>query len=409
VGISRADNICFIFYKGVGMYKYVEVVGQLFSQYLLKYLVVFLSVFYKYFYEVSLRELPYAIYVGVIGLLGLLGAFSYVIDVNEKKTIDILNMRITKIIPVVFCIGLTLLDRDPNFLIPLILSVCFFSEKPQKLLSYFFSSNVICFSGVILLSLIGTIPPEDMYRIVDGVKIVRHGLGFPHPNLVGLFFLGIIISGYMLFRNQGNKYIVFMVIVIPVSVIIWRLTNSRGAFFCLLIVFALDIIMNKFPVYKIQISKYSFLFLMMISIGIATVFGKNYTNSINVLLSNRPYMWEYYIDNFGIPILPTELLSDPTLHTHGHFPVIRLDNYFIYLLMGMGIVLSSYLGYLYVSLGKSSIGRKTLWIACIVWQVYGLVEANIMVPSANLLITFLFINQLNREYFENLPSNRGVR
>ena len=123
-----------------------------------------------------------------------------------------------------------------------------------------------------------------------------------------------------------------------------------------------------------------FLLFTICSILLAVFFGDNRTNIISRLLSGRPFFWDYYIENGTMfTFLGNNRVSN-----------MFLDNFYLYLLVQLGII--GYLIYFviyYSSLKKLSKNYKYLIIAT-VFLIYGLFEANVIIGS----IQFLFAIQI---------------
>jgi len=132
--------------------------------------------------------------------------------------------------------------------------------------------------------------------------------------------------------------------------------------------------------------------LTIISIFIAKLYGNDLDNNISNLLSQRPNLWNYYIKNgYMLSILGK-----------GIHPDYIMDNFYLFLLVEMGI--TGYFIYFiiyYKSLKHLRHDIKLL-IIILIFYIYGLTETNIIIGS----IQFVFALQIKSIIINNKKINK---
>lgn len=335
---------------------------------------IFLCIFFKYLITYSIATKYLYVLLLVIIAFTIINIFS--IKMYKKEFLLIILFMLISLYFVIFY-------NDVNFFISVCLAILFLKKDSKTYIKNFLISSIILFLLTILLNKFQLLTSNNMIRKTsDGIK-TRYSLGFSHPNEVFLFFLPIALSLYYL----SNKKIVYCGIVV-VAYILYTLSYSRTGLVAVLMIFLLDIIIRNNNRYKIQnkiikLMPYMMLIFTIISVIITVIYGKEHTNAISNLFSGRPYYWNYYVENNMLFTL------------FGKNKVIgnNLDNYYLYILVELGMlsyIIYTIIYYNYFKKNSNILERKEIVIA-LVFFIYGLCEANVIIGSIN----FLFAKQIS--------------
>ena len=332
--------------------------------------IIFMTVFLKYLTVYGLPKIYLCIYLGFLMFLFIIDIFNKKIYKNEYKKILLLG--------IIACYFICLYIEH-NFLISVLLAVICLRRTDNEFIKIFFVSSIICFAFTLILYGAGILTPNNIIKKYNNFISYRYSLGFNHPNEVFLFFLPIVLSGFYLFSNKKTFYI----FTIAISVVLYKLTYCRTGFY-IIIIFLIFVLFRKIFTKKLikKIIPIMFVLLTVISILLAVFFGNDVNNIMSKLLSKRPNFWNYYVENGTL----ISLFGNNKVE--GEF----LDNFYIYLLVQLGII--GYLIYFiiyYRSIKKMKFNYKYL-IIVMTFLIYGLFEANVIIGS----IQFLLAIQLKR-------------
>lgn len=335
----------------------------------LEIIIIFLSILFKYLVSFEIKK----------SILYLLIAFICFLILLDLKNLKILKKELIRI-SIFLCIALffVIFQQDVNFLISLIFAIIIMKNQDKDFIKIFFFSSIILYLFTIVLYLLEVRPDNVMIRYVEGIIQKRYSLGFSHPNEVFLFYLPIVLSGYYLFSNKKIYYIIMLL----ASCILYKLSLCRTGFYTVLIFLILSKIypIKKIAKSNIFVIKNIIFIFTIISLLVAYLFGNELNNTISSLLSGRPYYWNYYLNhNLMFTLLGKNKVE-------GYY----LDNFYIYLLVQLGIIGT----YIYHKINKKSIekmitNRKYI-IILLTFLIYGLTEANVIIGSIN----FIFAIQL---------------
>lgn len=331
-------------------------------------IIIFLEIFFKYLITYGVSDIFLCLYLIILITIVLVDLYKRKMYVSELKNILIFGLIACYFIIFYF---------EQNFLISFLLAIVCLNRNDKDFLKNFFYSSIICFVFTLILNLMGILEVDNIIRNVNGVIIARYTLGFRHPNEVFLFFLPIVLSGFCLFSDKKMFYILTIIS----ASLLYKFTDSRTGFY-VVIIFLIFVLFRKIFTKKLikKAIPVLFLILTIFSIFLAMFYGENRNNKISRILSGRPYYWNYYVEN--------ETLITPFGNNIVEEQVI--DNFYIYLLVQLGLV--GYIIYFiiyYVSLKNLNYDYKYLIVATI-FLIYGLFEANTIIGS----IQFLFAIQL---------------
>lgn len=223
-------------------------------------------------------------------------------DINKKKIL--INVGILALFGVAFAFS-----RDVTLVKFILLIYAFKGLEFEKCVKVDLYVRTIGVIAVLLLCKVGAI--EDI--LVTRGDIVRHSLGFYHPNVFGdnislIFFDYIYLSLY----NQSitwKKIAIYSIIGIGLSTIIYFVSNTRSAILAILMIL-IGIILKKINIIgKIKENKLLkltitniFIILEIFTIVITILYyNNNYIgNLVNKMFSLRLYYNVQFFEHFGI-------------------------------------------------------------------------------------------------------------
>lgn len=323
---------------------------------LFDFTIILILIFYKYlgFYNLTEKKNIYIIVLIVMGLMTI-----YLIKLKMKK-----KELVTIVLIFIACAYSTYISGAIDFIISFLLALIFYKRDEKNFIKYFFISSICCYILTIVLYNLGVLNNNSIKRITEEGTVVRNSLGFAHVNGVFKHLISIILAGYLLIDDKYLKR--YSIVVFVISTILYTYSASRTGYLCTILFL---IIANFFNITKFKIvrkySKYTFLILTILTILIALKFGVYEDDMVNELLSNRPYIWNYYIRT-------GKLLSMFGTEIQGSFFVI--DNVYLTYLVAYGII--TYIIYFILNFISYSIikeNRKVL-LVFIIFAIYGIFE-----------------------------------
>lgn len=245
--------------------------------------------------------------------------------------------------------------------------------------------NIFVFASVVFMNLVGFLPDEILYR--TDAQIVRHSLGFAHPNFLGAMILLIILE---YFYVRSYKITVFeLVILLVFNWFFMFISDSRATGFiaiATMLAFTFVKIFGEIKFNKIFMdSRLKFLIqnlsfvLALVSILVTVMVkpGTQIFTELSTLTSGRIDIFQYYFGINGFHLWPKAIKD---LFQNSTF--VGMDNAYINLMVSFGIlILISYCLLLrkftiQIMENKSS----SLLIIIIAFMIWGLVESTIVYP-----------------------------
>ncbi len=271
--------------------------------------------------------------------------------------------------------------KDVNLLITYILALVLIGCDVKQFIKKFMISSSIMYVITIILYFLGILNDNYLIRITSTGYIVRHSLGFTHPNSIFMFYIPIVLCAYLLETNRKKFYFIFILL----SLLLYNLSLSRTGIYCIVILFILDILKEKIN-YKKIISWLPLIFFVL-SYFIATRFGVSKTDSINVLLSNRPYLWNSIIENASMfTLFGSNVLSE-----------VYLDNFYLAMVYRCGIY-SALLYYAILAFGIKNINDSKIFVSILIFMIYGLAESNTLIGSINFTLAILLYSIIHGKF-----------
>ena len=353
--------------------------GKINKKSVLLFLLVFLAILFKYLSMWSYlilgnfkTSLP--LFLVIIALFFVLISNLKVLKKNFKK---MLLLGIGGVI-------ITVMTSSIDYAIACLFAIVFSISKDgdKKFVKYFFISSIILFILTILMSVMGILPENNSIRRVNGETLVRANLGFTGMNTVFLCFLPIVLSFFILYEKKfEKKKLLVIIITFFISYVLYKATLCRTGFYCSLIMLLLFFFVDNIHNSKIisVLVKYSYIILLIISIGIAIIYGSTYENSVNMILTGRPYYWNYYISNYQLSLTGIDILN-----------TMPLDNAYLTYLYDYGIICFILFAYITFISQKSISKNKYILLAFLVFAIYGIFENN-FIYHYNFMLTLQMI------------------
>lgn len=350
-------------------------------------IIIFLTVTIGYIYD-STFSFAYPICISILYITFFLCLFKFFSYMQNRNIHSVSNWSLSALLLVLGGVIVTISQIgkagiDSYFIVPLILGMTLAFSNTKKIQYQFLMASIICFTLHFILYFSGIIQdPIQMIRIKDSSVLIRSTLGFNHPNAPFRFFLPIVLLLYLLVSEKKFKWIVMPALLLQ-SIYIYQETDSRTAFYLLLLLFIIIFLgVDKIFKYKLPlfISKYMFWLIAGISIIMAIMCGDR-NNAINIVLTDRLYMWRLCFEN-GIKLFGGSNLSEG----------IYIDNSSIFLLVQCGLIPFLIVGCLYSRFIKFLINKRDykMCVVVLIFLVMSFAENIIFRYSTNFIIILAF-------------------
>lgn len=236
--------------------------------------------------------------------------------------------------------------------------------------------------SVILLYFSGII--NTSFTSVRG-EILRNSWGFRHPNTLGLILIIIFLEITYLYGKERNALKIILSIMF--AAFIYLVPNSRAPLYVIIFYLVISLLKNKVNenfLNKIIFRK-NLLFIIFSSISIIMVFS--YTTSpviVNIdneIMSNRIFYQKLAFDSTGLSLLG-ENIPENTI----------LDNSYIYVLLGYGVLIYYFYYSIYKKLFNSVMDDKQMELLIIIVSIllYGVFENSLTNIICNLFVLYPF-------------------
>lgn len=338
----------------------------------LKKIIVFLVIAFKLLLYIvncviSTNSLITMMYLFLICILSL--PFLFKLKFTRESFIKILIIFIVSFI-------IFYAYKEDNIFLYSLLGLILIDEDNNEIVKVIFKSLSMVFILTILLGILNVIPISESYRTIDGESQIRTSLGFPNANAAFAYFVPIVLSGMYLFKN--NK--LFSIIAIIIAITIYRFTMCRTGFYLSVIIIFINLFIKNID-YK-KFNKNIFMICFIISILLALFFGTTKYNTINELLSFRPWFCYQFL-KLGI-----------SKWGHGIPDNIILDNLFFKLLANYSIFGIILYYYIYKNGRKICSKDKYLLYAMIFFSIYNIFEA----MTIGNFVLIIFLKEIIKSY-----------
>ncbi|WP_125708801.1 hypothetical protein [Companilactobacillus zhongbaensis] len=228
----------------------------------------------------------------------------------------------------------TVLAKDFSLMAPavlIMLMICFDNLKCDKLLLYYFVIYLFFMLFIVGKYYLFNNGVHDvmMWR-VDGF-VTRKSLGFAHPNIFMVEYVGLCFSLLLILKKKRFVYLLLMVL----TSFLFYLTKSRTEFYMIMVALVAMLIWNKRLNNPISKSMKSILALSPLFLLLASSLLIIYSNNefLNLHLSGRPVLYRQFFDSSGITLFGNSSLESE-----------MFDNGYLQMFLSKGLI--TFVGYL---------------------------------------------------------------
>ena len=282
----------------------------------------------------------------------------------------------------------TITKFNSFFSVPILVALAFINCTPWQVIKGYYLANMVCLVITFLLSLVGLSP---MRNVVDGVI----SFGFANENTLGLFTLLIslfyVLELFTLKRETKYFYekIIFIVFFILLNNFITGDRTVIIVFLFFILFIGIFKLKNKFFIFIIKL--FGTVCPLLLTY-MSYLFSKNYDNSnfyysLNNLLSNRMYMWNWYYHRIPISWYPSYLKIDQ-FNFWG-----TIDGSYAYLIFQSGLVTTLIVCLLLVYCNFLLLKNNENYIFCLLisLEIGALSEDILQSPAIVLVMTFAIL------------------
>jgi len=240
-----------------------------------------------------------------------------------------------------------------------------------------------------MLQASGIITGGEVAQEVNGVEVMAKSLGFGNPNGAFTYLFSILVTSYVLLGNSSRKVLFTAFALVPV-IIIYNQTLSRTGLLCCLLVMAFGHTNNIMPWRKTK----GLLPALFIALTLGSVFLAMYHNqmgdTINDLMSNRPYWWGIRVEDGALSNLLGNADSFATNYTWW-LDSAPLDSFFLRVWFSDGLLILIVF-FIFFRLWSRRLHNKMLIFGTLVTLLYGFSEYGIMSnPGKNVILLIMMV------------------
>ncbi len=246
---------------------------------------------------------------------------------------------------------------------------------------------------IIYLFEIGFISEYTMYR----GTILRHSLGFSHPNQLGVrIFLLVICRCYI--RREKFNFIDWSII-IAAAIFVQRVADSKTSYYALYILSVIMAVYVMVHFFGGELEKYSNIMIVVaiganvLSVFLSYIQVKKYPllKAIDTFMSKRFSLCHKTLQYYGVKLFGQDIkliFPRPGIGRMYHF---WLDNAYMSILLRYGVVVFLIFSSLYIwtmVLLKNTGHHILVSILCL-YAIYGIMENNFFSMSQNIFLLLL--------------------
>jgi len=262
-----------------------------------------------------------------------------------------------------------------------------------------FKAQCVTLICIVLLASMGIIENIIMFR--ENNNLVRYALGFNHPNMIAGKIFQLCLISFCLYGSKMKMY--FCLVYAGIATLTIYITDSETVkymFLLLLVLLVVYLGTNSRVALFAYVAKRSMKLLKAFMITalalcvfiIATFQKYNYYSIFGgTTLYSRVKQMFLYFSTYDIKLWGQELYYHGA-EASNSAGLYTLDNSYLYLLLGFGIVAFSIFVFLYLIAIRRAYKEKN-YIAIIVlaiYAIYGLSETMVLRFSSNFTLVFLF-------------------
>lgn len=322
-----------------------------------------------------------------------------------------INMDFVSLIKVValVLVGAFYFIRLGNLQIFILILFCVTSKdiNLKQLVKIDFLVRSVCIILTNVGCLVGFIEDVTVVRVDVASKLIRHSLGYSHPNTAFLMVFVAIIDFLVICYLNKKFNIVKIVIALTVAFFYQYMTDSRSGFLCLILFIALLLLEKRLRITKVKAVKLVIiwmpLILLVVSVCLVQMYstGVNWVIRLNEILSGRIKSAKYFLDTYGVNLfgVSTERLSSIDAIQGGERAYI-LDNLFFNLIISYGLIFTTLFIVMYYSTVKRMLknNNEIYVIVLSIFAILGLVEGAFLNIDFNFYI-FSFSATIYSKYF----------
>lgn len=345
-----------------------------------------------FFLGLLLLEMSYVVVnvVGIQSYLRVIKLFSFVLLLlSFLLTIryDLYSKNKLFVIFVILAISLIVFVKYEE---PLMLEIALVSVNCAKINF----KTVVKYDLIIKLFLLFFIIFFHMLGLTNGdyEKImrddtIRSSLGFFHPNTLSMFSMIIIFEYLYLNKLKLTTKKIFLAVLS--SIIFSKITDSRTALYCTVILIVISIFYRKKLDQSCSINKFlkfvisnSFFVFLVFSILISVMYLKNslFAIKLNESFNNRISYQSLFFRNYGVTLLGNNIEYN-----------ITLDNGYLKLLLNFGIIPTIIYLFTYLLNFQKGLQKDFLYVVILeVVLLYSLFESSMLYVSYNIFFLYIF-------------------
>lgn len=306
--------------------------------------------------------------------------------------IKILNYKFSKkeIIMMILLLAIGVLDfcigKTATFLLTAITILGLKNVDIKKAIKVILIVRIITFLIIVISSIVGLIPQNNVEFYRDGKFITRYSLGYPYPNTLQISFSIIVALTVYVFWN--NIKFLHIIIAELLNIVLYFLTYSRTGFIITTFLLVFVLILKKNSIMRksiLYIGKNLYCFLFILTIVCAVSYGKlNFLDTMNEVLTGRIEYMNKLITEHPIPIIGSD--------EYNYY--VNIDNGYISLLYEGGLLAFILMSYLIIKLSNRLYIQKKYpeMLLLIFFLITAFTESFFM--SASMNISLLFIGMI---------------
>jgi hypothetical protein len=284
----------------------------------------------------------------------------------------------------------TLLTGTTIFIVPMLFALTAIGKDLKTLLKYYLLWAIFILVSIILLQGFGIIATGDMIQYTDeGAPVIAKSLGFNNPNGVFTYLFSILVTGYVLLYKSPKK-ILFTATALASVIVIYNVTLSRTGLICCLLLILFAHLGKSVPWKKLKNSlPVLFIILTLGSVYLAIQHGQM-GDTVNDLLSNRPYWWNMRIEDGALFNLLGNADSFITNHSLGQDRA-PFDSFFLRIWFRSGLLILI-LYFIFFRIWSKNVSHSMLVFGALVALIYGFSEYGVMSnPGRNIILLLIMV------------------
>lgn len=215
----------------------------------------------------------------------------------------------------------------------------------KKILKYVLIGEGICVLTIIILSVLNVISNRVFGR--NNSEVQRYSLGFQYATYPALFVWYLTML-YIYLRGKKTKIYEYIILLL-LSIILYRVTNSRNELLFSICAIGIAIVYNKFNIPKLKalvncMGKYSIIFFSLLSILLMNMYdpGDSKWKKIDSFVSGRLKYSYICKKNYEVKLFGNEMewigLSDIYEGKYKESEFFFVDNSYLNILYNYGII-----------------------------------------------------------------------